>query len=68
MHMRTTLNLNDELVERAQRLTGIAEKTALLHAGLEALIAGASARRLATLGGTEPRAARVPRRRAAKAR
>jgi hypothetical protein len=66
--MRTTLNLNDELVDRARRLTGIEEKTALLHAGLEALIARASARRLATLGGTEPRIRPIPRRRAPKAR
>jgi hypothetical protein len=60
--MRTTLNLDGELVDQARRLTGIREKTALLHAGLEALISQASARRLATLGGTE-RALRAPRRR-----
>ena len=63
MQMRTTLNLDDELVARAARLTGIAEKTALLHAGLEALIARASARRLARLGGTERSLTRIPRRR-----
>ena len=62
MHMRTTLNLDDDLVERARKLTGITEKTALLHAGLEALLERASARRLATLGGTE-RALRPIRRR-----
>ena len=66
MQMRTTLNLDDELIERARHLTGISEKTALLHAGLEALIACASARRLAALGGTERRLAPIPRRRAAK--
>ena len=53
MHMRTTLNLDDALLERARKLTGIQEKTALLHAGLEALLERASARRLAALGGTE---------------
>jgi Arc/MetJ family transcription regulator len=68
MQMRTTLNLDDELIARAQRLTGIPEKTALLHAGLEALIARASARRLAALGGTEPRLTTIRRRRPAKAR
>jgi len=63
MHMRTTLILDDALLERARRLTGIAEKTALVHAGLEALIARAAARRLAALGGTMPRARAAPRRR-----
>lgn len=67
MQMRTTLNLDDELIERARRLTGIAEKTALLHAGLEALIARAGARRLAALGGSERRLAPIRRRRPAKA-
>jgi len=60
--MRTTLNLNDDLVTRARHLTGIEEKTALVHAGLEALIARESARRLAALGGTQP-GLRAPRRR-----
>ena len=62
MHMRTTLILDDELVERARRLTGLKEKTAVVHAGLEALIAQRSAHRLAALGGTD-RGARAPRRR-----
>ena len=66
MHMRTTLNLDDELLERARHLTGITEKTALLHAGLEALIARASAQRLAALGATERRLAPIPRRRPTK--
>ena len=61
MHMRTTLILDDALVERARRLTGIDEKTALVHAGLEALIARAAARRLAALSGS-PRPPRPPRR------
>jgi len=63
MHMRTTLILDDVLLDRARRLTGIAEKTALVHAGLEALIAREAARRLAALGGTMPRARAAPRRR-----
>jgi Arc/MetJ family transcription regulator len=63
MHMRTTLNLDAELVQRASDLTGIREKTALLHAGLEALVQRASAQRLARLGGTEKGLRAVRRRR-----
>ena len=66
VHMRTTLILRDDLVEKARDLTSIREKTALVHAGLEALIARESARRLAALGGTMPRLRAVPRRRPAK--
>ena len=62
MHMRTTLILDEALVEKAKRLTGLSEKTAVVHAGLRALIAQRSAARLAALGGTD-RTARVPRRR-----
>lgn len=68
MHMRTTLILDDALVERARRLSGIAEKTALVHAGLEALIARAAARRLGALGGTMPGLTTPPRRRPAPRR
>lgn len=63
MHMRTTLILDDALVERARRLTGIAEKTALVRAGLKALITREAARRLAALGGTMPAVTAPPRRR-----
>lgn len=63
MQMRTTLNIDDELLARAARLSGIREKTALLHAGLEALIARESARRLAALGGSERKLRPIPRRR-----
>jgi Arc/MetJ family transcription regulator len=63
MHMRTTLNIDDELLERATDLTGISEKTALVRLGLEALIASESAKRLARLGGTEKGLKSVPRRR-----
>ncbi len=61
--MRTTFNLNDELIGEAQRLTGVTERTALIHEGLRALIERESARRLARLGGTEPDLQPVPRRR-----
>jgi Arc/MetJ family transcription regulator len=61
--MRTTVNLDDELVTEAQRITGVKERTALIHEGLKALIERESARRLARLGGSEPRLQPIPRRR-----
>jgi Arc/MetJ family transcription regulator len=61
--MRTTLNIDDNILSRAAELTGVGEKTALVRMGLESLIAQRSAKRLAALGGTEPKARRVPRRR-----
>jgi hypothetical protein len=61
--MRTTLIIDDRLLERARTLTGIKEKTALMHAGLEALIAREAGKRLAALGGTQPKLADIPRRR-----
>ena len=61
--MRTTLNLDDHLLEEAQRLTGLSEKTALVRSALEALIERESARRLARLGGSEPDLNDTPRRR-----
>jgi Arc/MetJ family transcription regulator len=60
--MRTTINLDAKLLEEARRMTGMEERTALIHEGLRALIARESARRLARLGGTQRRA-RAPRRR-----
>lgn len=63
--MRTTINLDDDLIAEAQRITGRQERTALIHDGLRALIARESARRLARLGGSDPRAAAPPRRRPA---
>ncbi len=65
--MKTTLNIDDTLLAEAARLTSITERTALVRAGLEALIALERARRLARLGGTEPDA-RAPRRRRALTR
>ncbi|MGH7551739.1 MAG: type II toxin-antitoxin system VapB family antitoxin [Longimicrobiales bacterium] len=61
--MRTTINLDDDLIREAQRLTGLKERTAVVHAGLRALIERESARRLARLGGSEPQAKAPPRRR-----
>jgi Arc/MetJ family transcription regulator len=51
--MRTTLNIEDDLVERASKLTGIKEKTSLVRKGLETLISLESSKRLAALGGSE---------------
>ena len=66
MHMRTTLNIDDALLGKASRLTGVSEKTSLVRMGLEALIGQESARRLAALGGTERALAPIPRRRPGK--
>ncbi len=62
--MRTSLNSEDDLLNKAGELTGIKETTALVSLGLEALIARESAKRLAALGGTEKKFAMIPRRRA----
>lgn len=67
MHMRSTLNIDDEMLRKAAALTGENEKTALVRMGLEALIARESARRLARLGGTEPRLSSVRRKRSRSA-
>jgi Arc/MetJ family transcription regulator len=63
--MRTTIALDDEQVARAQALTGLTEKSALVREALKALIERESARRLARLGGSEPDLVAVPRRRTA---
>ena len=57
------MNIDDELLNNASRLTGVTEKTSLVRLGLQALIAKESAQRLADLGGTEKRLRPVPRRR-----
>jgi Arc/MetJ family transcription regulator len=61
--MRTTVALDDEMMARAQALTGVKEKTALVREALIALIERESARRLARLGGSEPDLKPIPRRR-----
>ena len=63
--MRTTLNIDDEILRKAAELTGVRAKTALVRMGLEALVARRSSERLAALGGTERRARPIPRRRSA---
>ena len=63
--MRTTLNIEDSLIDQAAKLTGVKEKTALVKLGLEALIAREGARRLAKLGGTQKQLQEIPRRKGA---
>lgn len=65
MHMRTTLNIDDQLIKHAARLTGVEEKTHLVRLGLEALIAREAAKRLAKLGGSDPNLKAIRRRRPA---
>ena len=62
LFMRTTLNIDDQLLAEAQRITGVSEKVALVREGLRALIERESARRLARLGGSEPQLKPIPRR------
>ncbi|HIG53061.1 MAG TPA: type II toxin-antitoxin system VapB family antitoxin [Candidatus Handelsmanbacteria bacterium] len=61
--MKTTLNIDDGLLEKAAELTGVREKTTLVRLGLKALVASESAKRLARLGGTEKGLQPIPRRR-----
>ena len=63
--MRTTLDIDDQLLAEARRLCGETEKAALVWEGLRALIERESARRLARLGGSEPQLESIPRRRLA---
>ena len=67
VHMRTTLNIDADLLKQAGRLTGVSEKTALVRMGLQALISRESAKRLAALGGTEKGLSPIPRRRLPRA-
>ncbi len=62
--MRTTINLDDKLLDKAIRLAGPMDRTAILSEALRALIERESAKRLARLGGTQPSLQAAPRRRA----
>jgi Arc/MetJ family transcription regulator len=66
--MRTTLNLDDKLVETARKYTGIQRKTALVHEALLRLVREEAGKRLIALGGTMPGAAAAPRRRSKRTR
>ncbi|MEO5894456.1 MAG: type II toxin-antitoxin system VapB family antitoxin [Vicinamibacterales bacterium] len=65
--MSSSFARDEALIAKARSLTGLVEKTAIVHAGLRALIGQRSAQRLAELGGSD-RKARAPRRRRAPAR
>ena len=65
--MKTTITVDDALLERAEELTGITDKTDLAREGLRALIERESARKLAQLGGSQPQLRPIPRRRSVKA-
>jgi Arc/MetJ family transcription regulator len=62
--MRTTINLDDTLLDEARRYTGISNRTELIHEALRRMIAREAARRLAAMGGTQPHLKAIPRRRA----
>jgi len=59
--MRTTLNIEEKLIEKASELTGVREKTVLVRLGLETLISLESSRRFARLGGSEKKLKSIPR-------
>lgn len=61
-HMKVTIHIDDDLLDEARKATGIQQKTSLIRAGLESLVAREAARRLAALGGCDPHA-KLPRRR-----
>ncbi|HVP90295.1 MAG TPA: type II toxin-antitoxin system VapB family antitoxin [Terriglobales bacterium] len=64
--MRTTINIDDEILKKASELTGVREKTSLVRMGLESLISLESGRRLARLGGTEKDLLPIPRRKSSR--
>ncbi len=64
--MRTTIALDDDLIEQAQSYTGLREKSSLIREALQALIQRESARRLARLAGSEPQITEIPRRQTTK--
>ena len=61
--MRTTITIDDDLMERAIELSGQTERSAVIREGLETLVRVQSARRLAALAGSDPLASSAPRRR-----
>jgi len=65
--MRTTINLDDELLAQAQLVSGLTERTQLLREALLALVQRESARRLAKLGGTQAQLQPIPRRQSGSA-
>lgn len=66
--MRSTINLDDALMEKARSLTGTKETAALVRQALETLVRIESGKRLIALGGTMPDAQAAPRRRSSVAK
>ncbi|MGA2600051.1 MAG: type II toxin-antitoxin system VapB family antitoxin [Bryobacteraceae bacterium] len=64
--MRTTINIDDDLIAAAREYTGITEKTELVRMALKSLVALEAGRRLAALGGSDPDMKDIPRRRSEK--
>ena len=61
--MRTTINIDDDLLAKATKLAGPLDRSAMVREALTALIERESARRLARLGGSQPKLTVAPRRR-----
>lgn len=61
--MRTTLDLDPDLLQQAMRETDAKSKTAVIHLGLEALLAIEARKRLKALFGKVPNLSQTPRRR-----
>ena len=61
--MRTTVTIDDQLLEDARRYSGIKETSTLVRIGLEAYVQREAGRRLARMGGTQPGLEYIPRRR-----
>jgi Arc/MetJ family transcription regulator len=62
--MRTTVTLDDDLLELARTYTGIQETSALMQRALTQLVQREAAKRLAKLGGSSPKLKAIPRRQA----
>ncbi len=65
--MRSTINIDDSLMEKARSLTGTRETAAIVRQALETLVRVETGKRLIALGGTMPDAEAAPRRRSAAA-
>ena len=61
--MRTTVTIDEKLLEQAEKYTGVKERSTLIRMGLESLVQREAGRRLARLGGTQPDFVAPPRRR-----
>lgn len=60
--MRTTVTLDDRLLDAAQKFSGVKEKSALLNLALKKYVEREAARRLAQMGGSDANATAGARR------